>query len=151
MAKVFFNPLNYWLILTAVLVITDKITGERLYFLLAGVAAFAAAFSASVSLGLAWQVGVFLVVGAVLWKYAHKPLKRMRNNTLNGVEEAIAWYQDKKGVVLAETRSTRAGSVVLEETFVFPALSKRRLAPGANITVSHVQSGIVWVEEDEAG
>lgn len=151
MAKVFFNPLNYWLILTAVLVIADKITADKLYFLLAGVAAFAAAFSASVSLGLAWQVGAFVVVGAVLLKFAHEPLKRMRENTMEGIEEAIAWYRDKKGVVVTETCSTRRGSVVLEETFVFPALSKRRLTPGAKITVSSVQSGVVWVEEDEAG
>lgn len=151
MAKVFFNPLNYWLILTAVLVMADKVTGDKLYFLLAGVASFAAAFSASVSLGLWWQVGVFVVVGFVLFRYAHKPLMKRRQETMRGIEEAISWYREKKGVVLSKTTSTRPGKVILDDVFVFPALSKGRLLPGVDVVVEKVDGGNVWVKEAGTG
>ena len=149
MAKVFFNPLNYWLMVTALLVVVDRMAGEKLYFVLAGVAAFAAAFAASVSLGLVWQVSVFFVVVALLFKFARKPLLRIRNESLESIEEAIDWYKGMKGVVLVETSSTRPGRVVFDETLVFSARSGKKLRPGFVVDFDSMHLGEIWVKSSK--
>jgi membrane protein implicated in regulation of membrane protease activity len=144
MAQVFFNPLNYWLILTALLVIIDRIAGDRLHFVLAGVAAFAAAFLASLSFGLIWQIAVFVVVAVLLLVFALKPLQRIRRSTLRAIEEALEWYNKGEVVVIEEICSGRPGKVLVDG-HVLPARANKRIAAGTSVSVAAVRPAALCV------
>jgi membrane protein implicated in regulation of membrane protease activity len=137
MAKVFFNPLNYWLILTAALVVIDRFTGDRLHFVLAGVASFAAAFLASVSLGPAWQIGAFVIVSVALLKFGLRPLQEMRRATLDGVDKAFEWFHRRDVLVIEEIRAGRPGRVVVGG-HVMAACSPKRIPAGTKVEVVKV-------------
>ena len=135
MEKVWFNPLNYWLMLTGLLVIVDLVLRRRMYVVLVGVGCFVAAFLASLGLGLSVQISAFVLVSLFLVVFYHETLLKKRKATLEGIQETLEWINAQEVSVVETIHGPwRPGQIVIEGV-VFPAKAHRTIPAGSSVQV----------------
>ncbi len=141
MEKVWFNPLNYWLIFTGLLVILDLILRRGMHVVLVGVGCFIAAFLASLGLGLTAQIAAFVLVSLLLVLFYHETLMRKRKTTLEGISKTLDWINAKNVTVVETIRGPwRAGKIAIEGVVV-PAVARRTIPEGTTVDVLDCATG----------
>ncbi|MCD6496726.1 MAG: hypothetical protein J7M25_00265 [Deltaproteobacteria bacterium] len=135
MEKEWFNPLNYWLMITAGCVLADLVLRRGMYVALVGVGAFIAAFLASVRCGLITQIVAFILVSGFLVLKAHRSLLAGRLQTEHSIEDAFKWINDQDPVTLEPIRGWWAPGRIAVGDMVLPARSKHRIDPGRVVDV----------------
>ncbi len=136
MEKVWFNPLNYWLMFTGLLVILDLIARRGMYLVLVGVGCFIAAFLASLGLGLTVQVSAFILVSIFLVVFYHEALLKKRTATLKGIDSVLDWLQNQEIVVIETIHGPwRPGSIIING-ILFPAKAHRTIPEGTSVQIT---------------
>jgi len=143
MEKVWFDPLNYWLMITAGCVLVDLMVRRGMYVALVGVGAFIAAFLASIGCGLSVQIGFFVLVSGFLVLKAHRSLLAGRLRTERSIKDAFEWINDQDPVALESIRGWWSPGRIAVGDMVLPARSKERIEPGRLVDV--VSTGRVEV------